>query len=146
MVACNSSTVFCNPELALRITKGWCPSLPSDRRTVTKATPAAGDCSVALIADIGVVVDTSLAVDSLPDADIATACDIHAGLSTQGRVVAAGGVVEESPMAVLWSPSVLFWSAKAPVAVFKAPVVLNWSATVPVAVFKLPVALLESAL
>ena len=66
-------------------------------------------CQRVHIADIGAVVDASLAEDSLPDTDIATAGDDSTGCSAQGRVEVAGGVVEERtvPMAVLPSPVVL---------------------------------------
>jgi hypothetical protein len=137
----NSSTVFCNSELALRITGGWYPSLPSDRRTVTKAT----SCGRRLfrrihIADVGAVVDTSLPGDSRPNADIAIAGDVRAGKITQGGVADAGGVEikRECSRSRVSKPVVLFNSASEPVAVLALPVVLPKSSLAPTAVLMEP--------
>ena len=44
------------------------------------------------IADIRPVVDTSLAVDSLPNTEVAIARDVEAGAMAQGRVVVASDI------------------------------------------------------
>jgi len=47
------------------------------------------------IADIRAVIDAVLAGDSLPDANVATAVDVSAGRTSQGRIVVAADVEKE---------------------------------------------------
>ena len=76
----------------------------SDRDVIVNACAKVLDESVN-IANIRRVVDTSLAFDSLPNTDVAIACDLVASLKAQGRVVVAGDVesqCKKTDCRVLW--------------------------------------------
>jgi hypothetical protein len=143
---------------------------------MAKSAVAQPDCNVIVnacakilclgvhIADIGAVIDTNLAGDSLSNTNIAVPLMPEPAFEPTAVLLSPVLLLTSTlpptaalpvpvvllmsalkPTAVLLPPPVLAWSALRPVAVLKPPVTLLKSAREPLAVLKLPVALLKSA-
>ena len=93
----NSSTVFCNSELALRTYFRLVPK-STVRQTNSNKSNACGRRLFRRvhISDVGAVIDTSLAVDSLPDTDISAAIDVRTRRTSQACVIVTADVENES--------------------------------------------------